>query len=433
MPVWPEFNPLAEEFLADPAEVVAAAHAEHPIFYQPELKLWVLTKHCDITAALADFKTFSSRAIGRLPVPPDLAHLVPDYNSDDIIVALDPPEHSAARLVMQKGFTKRIADLMEPTAERIANALITKIETRGACDFINEFAYPFSLGVIMELLDLPPDRAPDYRRWSEALITLLVPKVTNEDADVDTAMTPEEIRGHWEALAEANMFFADIVSRREHGDGTDLVSAMLAVRDSEGKPVIPRGAVIRHILSLVTAGHDTSANLISHLVLLLTDNPEQLDLLREDETLLPKAIDEALRRRGSASMIFRITTSDVVMSGVALPKGALVAMLLPGANMDADVFPDPARFDIRRSNSARHLGFGHGLHACIGRALVKVETQVAVRLLYQRLPDLRIDRTSAIEYLPNFPASMLKSITARWTPPQPRNRAYLGAWSPDRV
>ena len=416
-PTWSGFNPLDAAFLTDPAATVATAHAQFPVFYQPDLNLWVLTKYADITKALADYRTFSSRAVGRLPVPDDLAALVPDYHSDDIIIALDPPEHTAARAVMQKGFAKHVVDLMVPAAERISSMLIDRLADRGECNFIHDFAYEYSLGVIMEVLDLPIDRAADYRRWSEALIALLVPKVTNSGATVQTSLSADEIRAHWVALAEANDFFDEIVRSREQSTNPDLVTAMLAVRDADGQLIIPRGAIIRHILSLVTAGHDTSANLISHLVLMLTDNPDQRALLKQDEALLSNAIDEGLRRRGSASMIFRITTREVELGGVQIPQGALVCVLLPGGNLDAEIFPDPVRFDVRRSNASRHLGFGHGLHACIGRALVKIEARVALSQLYRRLPDLRIDRDQPISYLPNFQASMLTNITARWSVP----------------
>jgi cytochrome P450 len=156
--------------------------------------------------------------------------------------------------------------------------------------------------------------------------------------------------------------------------------------------------------------------MIAHLVLLLTDNPDQLALLKSDPSLLRNTVEEGLRRRGSSTGAFRVATEDTELGGQKLPRGSLVCLLLPGGSLDSEIFPDPGRFDINRPNANKHLALGFGLHACIGQPLVRMETPIAIRELYRRMPDLHIDRAMPMAYTPTFGFSGLNQITARWTP-----------------
>ena len=408
-------------FLADPYETVARAHREAPLFYDAVIDAWVATKYDDIVTVLVDFRTFSSRAVGRIPAPPEILPRVPDFAADEIIFALDPPQHTLARQTMQHGFSRKIMSAMAETASAVADDVIESIVDRGECNFINDVCFPFSLGVIMTMLDLPKEHEASYRRWGEALFALLVPKGLDDEAErpVGQNVSEDYIRAHWNGLAEANDFLREIVEHRSRRPGEDLVSAMLQARDADGNMIDP-GAVVRHLLSLVTAGHDTTANLIAHLVLLLTRNPDQLALLKQDPSLIGNTVEEGLRRRGSATTLFRIATSDVELCGQAIRRGSMICLLLPGGNMDAEIFPDPEKFDIRRSNAARHLGLGRARHACVGQPLVRVEGPIALQKLYGRMPDLRIDLDQPVEYSPSFGVSNLTHIKARWAAPRRR-------------
>jgi len=228
----------------------------------------------------------------------------------------------------------------------------------------------------MKMLNLPTGHAAQYRRWAEALFALLTPKPLDaDDQVVTTTLSTQEIRSRWNDLAEANAFLRNIVEERQANPTNDLISAMLQARDNDGHRIEP-GAVVRHALSLIAAGFDTTATLIAHVVLLLSRNPDQLAALEADFSLTGNAIEEGLRRRGSTTTLFRITTEDVVVRDQPIARGSMICLLLPGANLDAEVFPDPDKFDIRRANANRHLGLGRGRHACVGQPLVRIEAPI---------------------------------------------------------
>lgn len=409
------FSLIDPDFLVDPYATVARAHREAPVFWDPAINGWVVTKYQDVASILADSQRFSSRAVGRVPVPRDIAPLAPDFAKDEIIFAIDPPEHTLARVTLQYGFTKKIVDGLADHANAVADQVIDRIIDRGECNLINDFCYAFSLGVIMKMLNLPAEHAARYRRWAEALFALLTPKPLDaDDQVVVTNLSTEQIRSRWNDLAEANAFLRDIVRQRQENPTSDLISAMLQARDSDGRRIDP-GAAIRHALSLIAAGFDTTATLIAHAVLLLSQNPDQLAALKADSSLTANAIEEGLRRRGSTTTLFRITTEDVVVRDQPITRGSMICLLLPGANLDAEVFPDPGKFDIRRANANKHLGLGRGRHACIGQPLVRIEAPIGLQKLYERMPDLRIDLGQPVEYVPSFGVSSIASMPAKWT------------------
>ena len=413
------FNLIDPGFMADPYETVVRVHKEAPVFYDDTLDAWVITKYDDIAAALATPQIYSARAVGRIPAPADILPRVPDFAVDEIIFALDPPEHTLARMTMQLGFSKRIVDGLAEPINLVVDQVIDRIIDRGECNLITDFCYPVSMGVITHMLDLPEDRRKDYRRWSEALFALLVPKTYVEGTETFKTSLPESfVRERWNDLAEANTFLRNIVEERALNPKEDIISVMLQARDAAGGMIDP-GAVFRHVLSLITAGHDTTANSLANIVLLLSRNPDQLATLKNDSSLFANAAEEGLRRRGPTATLFRITTADVEVRGHSIPQGSLICLLLPGANLDPDFFPDPAKFDIKRSNVNRHLAFGRGRHACIGQPLARIEIPIALQKLYARMPDLHVDPSVPVVYEPTFGGATISQIITRWTPPKP--------------
>lgn len=415
-PRLPGFSLVDPEFLKDPLPMALRAHRDAPVFFDEMSNSWIVTKYQDAAAIFTDYQTFSSRAVGRVPVPAKLAVEAADFAKDEIIFAIDPPEHILARSTIQYGFAKKIVDPLADYTAVVADEVIDAMIDRGECNLI-EACYGISMGVIVKLLDLPKDRSADYRRWAEALFALLVPKPLDSGAEIVAPHLSEaDIEARWRDLADANAFLREQITARQKNPGADLISAMLAAADDKGNVIDPSAAV-RHSLSLIAAGFDTTATLLAHMVLHFTKNPEQLALFKADPSIAGNAIEEGLRRQGSAVAIFRITTKDVALRGQAIPRGSLICLLLPAINLDADMFPDPGRFDIRRANANRHLGLGRGRHACAGQPLVRTEAPVALRKLYARLPDLRIDLDKPITYAPSFGVLTVTSMPAIWTPP----------------
>jgi len=328
-PLLAGFDPLALDFIADPAEVIGRAHREQPVIYYPALDFWILTKYDDIRAALRDVTTCASSCIGLVPPPHDIAPRVPDLSVDEIMVSMDPPKHTVSRAPLISTFGSTTVNALEKSTSRLANELIDRFISNGACELMQEYCYPLSLAVIVKLLGVPEEHSAKYRQWTDDFFQLLTPKgLDSNSAPVMKDIDVKTLRECWLGLADANEFFGSYVTQRENNPGTDLVSAMLLARTPDGKPAIDRGLVIRHIQSLIGAGHDTTANLIAQLAVLFIKHPDQCLAALEEPKLMPNAIDEALRLRGSAMWTYRLATRDVEVRGVMIPRNARLTVEL---------------------------------------------------------------------------------------------------------
>jgi cytochrome P450 len=408
------FDPFGAEFLADPAPMIKRAQATQPVFYYPPLKMWVITSYEDICRAARDWETFSSKATGMVPPPDDLKHKIPDTFVEDHYISLDPPEHTADRTAVARHFLPRELQKQEPNIRRIANTLIDGFIEKGSCDFMQDFCYPLSLGVIIELLGVPPERAADYRTWTEDLFSILTPK--SKDA-VTKPMSETERRERWTRLAEGQEFFENLVAEREKCPMGDLISVILSAKKPTGEQAVLPRRVVRQINELVAAGNDTTANLMAHMLIYLGENPDQDAEVRANFQLLPDVVEETLRRRGTSPGLFRLTTKDVEIGGTTIPAGSLTWLLFIGGGLDESRFPDSSKFDIHRPNKEKHLAFGHGRHSCLGNPLARLEARAAFEELFRRIPDIHVKPGQDIEYLPVMTVTTLNHLAAEWTVP----------------
>jgi cytochrome P450 len=413
-PVLEGFDPFSREFLSDPVPTIKRAQETKPVFYYPPLRMWVVTKYDDICRAARDWETFSSKATGFVPPPADLKDRIPDDYIADHFISLDPPEHTADRSAVARHFLPRELHKQEPNIRRIANMLIDRFIGRGSCDFMQEFCYPLSLNVIIGLLGVPPERADNYRIWTEDLFSVLTPK--SKDA-VTKPMSEEERRERWTRLAESQEFFEGFVAERARCPAGDLTSQILQVKDASGNQAMPTPRVVRKIHELVAAGNDTTANLMGLMLIHLCEHPEQYAEVRTDPSLLSNVVEETLRLRGTSPGLFRITTKDVELGGTLIPEGSLVWLLFIGGGVDESHFPNSQKWDIHRPNRDKHLAFGHGRHSCLGNPLARLEARAAFEELLKRIPDIRVSRGQTVEYLPVMTVTTINHLKAEWTPP----------------
>lgn len=404
------FDPLSPEFLQDPVPWIRKAQKEAPVFYHEGLRMWVITRHADICQAARDYETFSSKALGLVPPPEDLAHRVPKDFDKEFFVAIDPPEHTGSRMSVAPFFTPRaIAKLEEPTRE-IANRLIDSFIEKGQCDFMTDYAYPLSLEVITRMLGIPNDRGADYRRWTADLFTVFTP------VSMTKPMDEKERRERWLRLLECFEFFDELVADREKNPRDDVLSKMLQARDKEGNPLVNRSRIVRHINEFVAAGNDTTPNLMACMLQLLEEYPDQRELLRNQPELMPQAVEETLRRRGTSPGLFRITTRDVEIGGATIPKGSSVWLLFVAGGLDDSKFEEPERFDIRRADASEHLAFGFGRHMCLGNPLARLEVRIGMEEIFRRIPNIRIVKDQKLNYLPTLTVLALENLQVEWDP-----------------
>jgi cytochrome P450 len=413
------FDPLAQEFMADPAPLLARARATQPVFLYPQLNYWVVTRESDVERVISDFRTFSSAAIDVLPVPEDLHEQVrPDFYARSFL-ASDPPVHTVSRKAANQGFTRGRIARFQTDVEEIANQLIDRFAGRGSCDLMQEFAYPLSLRSLARLIGLPDtdEHIHAYQQWAPDLVAVLTPKLPPlpDGSPVPaTPMSAAEIHQRFERIGAARAFFRELIEERRADPPDDLLSSMLAAPGADGQPALPEEVVITHMVELITAGSSTTANLIGHVLRFLAEDPGQLEAVRRDPDVMTNAVEEGMRRRPSTFGVFRLAATDVELSGVTIPAGALVYACYAATGLDEDRFPAAGRFDVHRANSDTHINFGKGRHFCMGASLARLETSTAIRLLLERIPSIAVHTDEPAEYMPSLIVPELLHLRAEW-------------------
>ncbi|MTE17806.1 cytochrome P450 [Streptomyces sp. TRM43335] len=289
------------------------------------------------------------------------------------ILQTDPPEHTRLRTLVAKAFTARRVEDLRPRIRALAEDLVDGMVAAGPpADLVEDFALPLPVGVICELLGVPVEDRPRFRRWSDDLLST-------------SGLTEREFQRSFEEL---RAYLADLVAQHRAHPADDLMSALIAARDERDR--LNETELIDLCAAVLVAGHETTATQIPNFVLVLLEHPRELAELREREELIPAAVEELMRYvpLGSAGSFARYATEDVRVGEVLVRAGEPVLVAIGAANRDGSHFeaPDELRFDRPR----QHIGFGHGVHHCLGAQLARAELQEALRVLLFRLPGLRL-------------------------------------------
>lgn len=358
--------PLALPSLTEPPAEYARLQAEEPVarvVTETGAPAWMVTRYEDVRFVLSDPR-FGIRFAGAA------GEAKQDEPEESLFQ--DPPGHSRLRRLVGRAFTARRMAELQPAVEATAAELIAVMTEKGPpAELIEDFAFPLSINTISELLGVPtPDRA-EFRAWSEAMLSL-------------TAHTPEQIQQAWASLTG---YVAELIEAKRERPGTDLLSALIAVREADDDR-LSTGELRTMAITLLVAGHVSTVNAISMGVLSLLVHREQFDRVAADPELIDGAVEEILRCQFGKRGLMRIAKTDVELGDVLIRAGDTVFAELGAANIDASLFPDPARFDITRPENP-HLAFGHGIHHCLGAALGRLELRVSVGTLSAAFPRLR--------------------------------------------
>lgn len=357
----------------------------HVVFFDTTRDAWLVLGYEEAQQVLLDSQTFSSERW----ISPD-GKLDPSVSGS--ILGTDPPRHHLLRALVSQAFTPRVIANLEPRIVSIVRNLLDRVAERGAMDLIDDLAFPLPITVIAELLGVPREDREQFRRWSMTMV----------GTDVAARQT---------SMKEFVLYMQKMIGTRRREPRNDLISDMVhAEVDGER---LPDAETIELCRLLLVAGHETTTGLISNAVVCFDEHPESLQDLLAHPELWSSAIEEVLRYRGIVHVNPRFAKVDTVLAGQQIKAGEMVIPLFSAANLDERQFPNAATFDIRRTPN-HHLGFGHGVHFCLGAPLARLEARIALQMLYERFPGLHRDRSVPLAVKPSYIVYGLQYLPVEW-------------------
>ncbi|WP_164002780.1 cytochrome P450 [Pyxidicoccus caerfyrddinensis] len=404
----PAFSSRFEpRYVDDPYPLYTRLRQEAPVQFSEEMHLWVVSRYEDVKTVLLNPGDFLSANAFRNPVPPApevLAALAEGYPQVPALVDDDPPNHTRMRVIVTKALAPHRVSAMEPRVRAIASELVDAFAREGRADLVERLSFPLPARVIGAIMGLPDSDLERLKSWTADLSTL----------SAGNAPVPRQVecaRG----LVAIQKYLAGHIAERRRAPTDDLISALIEARHDDTPP-LSDVELISLLSMLHFAGHETTANLLGNTVVMLLNAPERLEALRQDASLIPAAIEEALRFDAPVQGMMRTTRRAVTLGGVEVPEGARLLVLYASANRDAAAFHAPDRAEPGRSDVGRHLGFGLGIHYCIGAPLARMEVRIALELLLERLPGLRLAPGNPLLYVPNFLHRGPRRLLVEWDP-----------------
>lgn len=349
------YDPAGPRFQDEMHEVYRVLRDEHPVYVNPE-GTYALSRFSDVWDGVHAPQTFSSYCV-------EAEHLMPQ------MIYMDPPRHTALRQIVSRAFTPRRVASLEGRVREIARTLLDGMAPAGRSDLVHALAAPLPSTVMAELIGVPEEHREEFRSWTEAFLEVTSP------ADIA------------ERAAKIYDLFGRLLAERRAEPRDDLMSDLIAA-EADGERLSEED-LLGFCFLLLIAGNDTTTTLIGNGAELLARHPDQRAALVADPSRIPGAVEEMVRIESPAQALPRTTVRDVELHGERIPKGARVMFLWGAANLDEREFPDAERFDIAR-NAPRHLGFGHGVHFCLGSPLARLEARVAFEELLGRIPEYEV-------------------------------------------
>jgi cytochrome P450 len=388
---------VSPEFISDPYAVLRQLREEQPVYWSDSIGGWLLTRYDDILTSFKDTASYSNenrlgQAIAYL-TPEKRANYKPfaDHYATKSLLHSDPPDHTRMRTLVTKEFTTGVVEQMRPRIQEVVDGLIDAALVKGSLDIVTDLASPLPVGVIAEILGVPPSDRHLFRRWADAIHSF---QGVNKPSEADLSRAQQ-------AIVEMRPYITGMIEERRHKPRQDLMSKFVAA-EATGERV-SEIELVSTCVTLFMAGHETTISLISNMMFLLLSHRPQLGLLQQNPALLTSAVEESLRYESPVSRQPRIMKQDAEVGGKLLQKGQMVFQMLNSANRDPAYFTDPETFDIQRQKN-RHIAFGQGIHFCVGAGLARTEAAIAVGTAVKRLPKLRL-----VDAVPNWDTSKRNS------------------------
>jgi cytochrome P450 len=362
-----ELNPFDHQFQSNPYPTYEWLREHAPVYYNPRLDFWALSRFDDVLVALHDTDTYTSTK--------GVALEDDGQGASKSMIHMDPPDHTQMRKVIARRFTpRRIAEL-EPTVRTWAKQLVEKLDGRERFDVVSDYAALLPATVISVMLGIPEEEHDHVRIWTDDYLT-------RPEDRIEQSLDSRVAEGKLVQLA------ASIAALRRAAPTDDILS-LIVTMEYEERPLTD-AEVIGMCMLLIAGGHETTAKLIANGVRLFARHPDQRNAVIRDPELMAQAVEELLRFTSPTQFMTRTTTRDVEIRGTLIPSGSKVALLLGSGNRDPREFERPDDFDIFRPNP-RVLAFGHGAHVCLGAAVARLEGRVALQEFLSRFPAYVVD------------------------------------------
>lgn len=363
----------------DPFPVYHSLQRQGPACQVDPGGMWALSRHAEVVSALRDAETFSSRGFR--------AALAPDWLGDDriasVLIALDPPEHTAQRGLINRVFGRDLMQRIEAPLRAFVRDLLRRVDTTPV-DVVGDLATPIAAAVVAMIGDLDPNDHRRFKHWVDS-----VGMMTPIEPDAATAA---RIRG---AIAEQDAYFRDIIEQRRHKPGSDMLS-MLLHAELDGQK-LDTTQLVAFMVLLLGAGIDTTIHLISKSLLFLSRQTALMAQLRETPARIPDFIEEMLRFDPPTHVLPRLTTREVRYGERSIPANSFVLLLLAAANRDPSQFERPDEFLLDRKPRGA-LAFGHGPHLCVGAALARFEARIVLELMLEEFRAFERDERKPIAW-----------------------------------
>ncbi len=402
-----KYDLYSEEFRANRFEVYARMREQDPVLLQPgidgETPIWFLTRYEDVAAVLVDDERFvrdpalvlsdEELAQIRAGLPDDFAFV------ENHMLNKDGADHRRLRRLVTKAFTPRMVEQLRPRVQAIADELVDAVEERREMELVEEFAFPLPITVIAELLGIPVADQKRFREWSDAVVS--------------PSISPAEVERFLALMRDFVAYLRELFEQRRREPADDLISALLQAEEAGDS--LSEAELFSTVILLIVAGHETTVSLIGSAVLALLGDQSALERLRAETELIPRAVEELLRREAAVDRtLVRWATADAELGGRTIKRGEPVIAILGAANRDPARFREPGTFDLDRQDN-KHVAFGRGSHYCLGAPLARLETEIALATLLRRLPGLRlVGDPNAVEWRPVPLFRSLVALKVAW-------------------
>lgn len=414
-----------QDAIACPYPAFAELRAEDPISFNETLGAWVVTRYDDVSTILHDTERFSSlmptgpqavggvlaTAMAELAQDPEMAEtfqaVMGNRSRAAVLLNADPPEHRRQRVLVNGAFRPSNIKDLEPRMVEVAHALLDDIVgepgQRRSAEIVQRFCVLFPMTIIATALGVGDDDLARFKRWSDDVVM----PVGNHAPSVD------QVRGYLTSSREfADYFRAKLADRRREPQGDVISDVANAELDGEQ---LSEAEMLSMLQQFLVAGNETTTNLLSNIVRHFAEQPELQERIRNDRSLIPGLVEEALRYQAPVGGLFRQAKTDVEVSGTKIATGEHCWLLYASANRDADRFAEPDELDPCRENLRDHLAFGHGEHFCIGASLARAEGRIATEALLDRLDDIALADGNTFPFNDTFVLRGMQELHVEFT------------------